>query len=204
MNALRRAWSKSARLGHQWVGPQHILLAILRDSSTTACRVLNELGLDYAIGETEFATSLLNGSPPIRSDVSKRDTRSPAPIYYSIEGWISGYSAAHGVGVTDEVALLALCWKLSYPLARGIARQRVVEALQVAGVAVPHQPLPADDSADEVRIDVPIERLAEFRRKLLDAGLLVGFNSDRENEQAWVLVRSANVDAARRLLDAAD
>jgi hypothetical protein len=42
--------------------------------------------------------------------------------------------------------------------------------------------------------------LAPFRRQLLEAGLLVAFNVDPDNGQAWVRVNPQNEDAARALL----
>jgi hypothetical protein len=89
---MLQAFGEARRLGHQWVGPGHVLLAILnREESSLATEVLGDLtGASY---EQHFLRSLLHGSPPVRSDIETGAVASPAPIYYRIDGWVTGRDA---------------------------------------------------------------------------------------------------------------
>jgi hypothetical protein len=187
---LHDSFAEAQRLGHQWVGPEHVLLAILDDLRPSVARtVLNELGATHQAAESWFLASLLVGSPAVRSKIADRVTR-PAPIFYEIQGWIAGYGAATGTPQSAETALVCLC-SFHPAVVSGIADARdVVEALAVRGVLVPSalRDLGEALGPDIRRIDVPIDKLTEIRGRLLDAGSLVGFNLDVENRQAWVIV----------------
>lgn len=180
LSAKRRGWA------HQWVGPQHVLLAILGgDEGSVAVEALDGL---TALGfEEHFLGSLLRGSPPVRSEVAKGPQASPAPVLYKIDGWVTGFATAAGVAPSDEIVLLALCSILEHPLAP--SRERVVVAEAVtAALGLPRVDVPPDRNWQGQRIDVSIDRLASIRTALLEAGLLVGFNVDHENGNAWVIV----------------
>jgi hypothetical protein len=106
-----------------------------------------------------------------------------------------------GTPPTPEIVLLALCWLQPHALGIGIRRQEVVVELGARGVPVPQAPLPLDEPIPVTRrrLDVPFDKVADIRRRLLDAGMLVGFNTDAENGQAWVIVDD-NGDEASRLI----
>lgn len=62
--ALRHAFVAAGRLGHGWVGPDHVLLALLRaDRPSTPRDVLEELGLDHGDVARRLHVALLDASP---------------------------------------------------------------------------------------------------------------------------------------------
>jgi hypothetical protein len=199
---MRDSFDEAQRLGHQWVGPEHVLLAILDDTRPSIARsVLNEFGVTHRAVESGFLATLLDASPAVRSTIADGVVSSPAPIFYEIEGWIAGFAAAHGAPPTVEIALLSLCTLQSNVVAKAVDPSRVVAALATRGVTVPKGAFAVGEPGpiDIRRIDVPIDKLANIRGRLLESGLLVGFNTDAENGEAWVFV-SAETDAAYELL----
>ncbi len=186
IGTLGRAFDEAKRLGHQWVGPQHVLLAILNgDEGSMAVEALN--GLTAPQFEEHFLGSLLRGSPPVRSEVRKGPHASPAPIFYKIDGWVMGYATASGLAPSDETVLLALCSILEHPLAPGHERADVAAAV-CDTLGLPRIELSPDRVWLGEVIDVPIDRLDPIRAALVEAGLLVGFNLDHDNDRAWVIV----------------
>lgn len=92
------AYAQAARLGHQWVGPEHILLAILDEGQPSLARsVLDEFGVTHDRVRERFLASLLNGTPSIRSTIADGALTCPAPIFYELQGWIDGFAAASGI-----------------------------------------------------------------------------------------------------------
>jgi Clp amino terminal domain, pathogenicity island component len=190
LTVLRDSIDEAQRLGHQWVGPEHVLLAILDHTRPSLARsVLNDVGATHRSAESHLLASLLAATPPVRSTIACRGATSPAPIFYEMQGWIAGYAAATAAPASTETALVCLC-ALRPDVLAGVADVRAVAAaLAAKGVQVPSlltrvsgRPLGTR------RIDVPIDDLSEIRGRLVDAGLLVGFNLDAENGQAWVIV----------------
>lgn len=181
LSALQGALSEAVRLGHQWVGPEHVVLALLDDRHPSPARsVLIERGFDHDRYEDWFLASLLDSDPPIRSSIALGASSTPAPIFYEIKGWIDGCAAATGVPATDDTVLLAL------------------DALRrdAMGVVAPTTPMR--------RVDVPPEHLGAIQRGLREAGLLIGLNTDAENGRAWVIVDDSTVDAALRVTEIVD
>ena len=199
---MQNAIVEAACLGHQWVGPEHVLLAILNEQPPTLAReALNDVGITYEQTRKRFLASLLVGQPPIRSSIADGATARPAPVFYEIKGWIEGSAAALGRAPDETTALWALCWVRPDLFGSDARWREVVGALEVRGITTPprsHQ-LDLADRVNRRRIDVPIDRLDEIRRQLLSAGLLVGVNTDAENGQAWVMVD--DLEAATRLID---
>ncbi len=58
--AMEFAREEAAKLGHNYIGTEHILLGILRDGSNLAARVLADLGVDLARAQ-EVVMNLLGG-----------------------------------------------------------------------------------------------------------------------------------------------
>ena len=194
LTVMLGACAQAARLGHQWVGPEHVLLAILDEGRPSlACSVLNDLGLTHDRAEESFLGSLLNATPPVRSTIADGALTRPAPIFYEMQGWIAGFAAATGTSPTAETALVCLCSLRPDVLAGAVDVDDVLCALDDRGIPVAHSQLPREASTSRRRIDVPIDRLAEIRSWLLDAGFLTGFNIDAENSQAWVIVEDGRI-----------
>ena len=169
------------------------------EQGSVAVEAMN--GLTVAGFEEHFLSSLLRGSPPVRSEVEKGPHATPAPIFYKIDGWTTGYAAARRVAACDEIVLLALCSILEHPLAPGCSRADVAQEVTEA-LGLPALEVPPDRGVRGERIDVPIERIDRVRTALLEAELLVGFNVDHENRNAWVIVADAN-ERARSVIAAA-
>jgi hypothetical protein len=192
---FRDAFAEAGRLGHQWVGPGHLLLALLRDDRPSVARtVLHELGLTHAEAERRFVASLLDGEPPVRSKVANGRQVSPSPAVYQLQGWVEGFAAAAGCEPGPEVALIGLCCRFEERL-DGVARQAVLAALAARGVPVPAAEPPTEHVEAGERVDVPRARLDAVHRALLAADRLIGFNSDADNDTAWVVIRPGDADA---------
>ena len=178
LSALQGALSEAVLLGHQWVGPEHVVLALLDDRHPSpARRALIERGFDHDRYREGFLASLLDGDPPIRSSIAVGAVATPAPIFSEITGWIEGYAVAIGVPASDETVLLA------------IAALRP----DAIGLVAPTTPMR--------RVDVPPERLGAVQRGLREADLLIGLNTDAENGRAWVIVDDSTDEAAGRVAE---
>ncbi len=198
---MRDAFAEAGRLGHQWVGPEHVLLAMLRDDRPSTARdVLHELGLDHAGAERRMLAGLVDAQPPLRSDAARAAGVSSSPAWSRLDGWIEGFALASSREPTPEDALLGLCWAIQNPLSGGVPRVAVVAALAARGVRVPSAGPPADVEPSE-HVDVLRGRLDGVRRALLDARRLVGFNFDPDNDTAWVSIQPGDTQA-RALIEA--
>jgi hypothetical protein len=198
---MRDGFAEAGRLGHQWVGPEHVLLALLReDRPSTARDVLYEFGLDHAGAERRMLAGLLDAQPPLRSDAARGAGVSSTPAWSRLDGWIEGFALASSREPTPEDALLGLCWAMQNPLSGRVPRVAVVAALAARGVPVPDGVPPADFEPSE-HVHVPRGRLDAIRRALLHARGLVGFNVDPDNDTAWVCIRPGDTEA-RALIEA--
>jgi Clp amino terminal domain, pathogenicity island component len=209
VRAVLVVWSDSFALagqfGHQWVGPEHVLLAILDDSRPSLARVvLNELGVTRSAVEAWFLGSLLDASPPVRSTIADRGLVSAAPVFYELQGWTEGFAAATGVSPSAETALIGLC-TLHRSVISGVADpNEVVMALVARGVVIASALVAVGEPerhAEVRRVDVPIDNLTDIRCQLMDAGVLVGFNTDTENGRAWVIVKDGTDTPAATIAD---
>jgi hypothetical protein len=189
------AYAEAGRLGHQWVGPNHLLLALLRDDRpSTAQTVLHELGLAHGDAERRFVASLVDGEPPVRSTIAKGRYVTASPAFAELRGWVGGYAAAAGCEPGPEIVLIGLCWRFEERL-DGVSRHAVLAALAERGVPVPTVAPPIEHVEAGERVDVPLARLEAVYRTLLAADRLVGFNSDADNDAAWVVIRPGDHEA---------
>src|SRR5829696_4527599 len=64
------AEEEAARLGHRYLGPEHVLLGLVRDGDSRAARVLRAHGLDLAAARVEVGRLIDQGvlPPPERND----------------------------------------------------------------------------------------------------------------------------------------
>jgi hypothetical protein len=183
--------SQASRLGHQWAGVEHVILGILdNDGHSLAASVLHDLGLTAAIYEREFVERLLNTKPPVRSSIDTGVSVQASPRFYQLGGWVDGYCLARGVDPSRELWLLAICYDSDRPIAAGVDRRRVVQALEARGIPVPEEPPAADAAVPSWRrLDVPLDAIGELVAAIKGEPGFVGFNTDRENEHAWVTVK---------------
>lgn len=136
----RASFEEARRLGHDWAGPEHGLLAILRgDASDVARRVLEEVGMDAGMVERQLQ----------RKEEGIKDKRRGVlanPAWQHMFGRAEGFAACLGTGELEPVhLLLALLWDerfWQFAEQQGESRDAVFEALARAGVALPSAPIP--------------------------------------------------------------
>lgn len=194
------AWSEARRLGHHWVGEEHLLLALSRGEGP-AGEVLRDAGATPERLETTILAGLEGADPP----VERRSTEmlSPTPAAYRLAGRAEGLALARGTAATPDDLLVALVWHAGFGSsllhALGVDRSALAAALARAGVAVsPGEPEPLDLRPGK-RVDVPYERLREILTALparLPEGARFGFNLHHETRRAWIVV-DEEVDAER-------
>jgi hypothetical protein len=194
---VSNAFDQARRLGHQWVGREHVVLALLDDGRPSGARdVLNELGVRYAEYRDLFAAALLKSSPPIRSSVEKGEQITLGVTIYQLMGWVDGYCQATGLQPQPEVMLLGLCCETDRRLFPGEVPAQVIEALVARGVPRPSRPLPDSSLARGRHIDVPCSLIHDLVRSIRGRPWFHGFNIDRENDHAWVSVDDTPETAA--------
>lgn len=66
--ALVVAIEEARRLNHNYIGPEHLLLALLKDSRDTAYKVLTNLGVDLSKVRTAIEFLLVRGEKPVTED----------------------------------------------------------------------------------------------------------------------------------------
>lgn len=187
----RAAFKEAERLGHDVVGPEHGLLAILRgDPADPARLALEEVGLDTARVERRL-TQMFGADPGAERD--RRSGISPNPAWYRVIGRAEGF-AAFGAGVVRPVdLLLALVWGY-WPFTDepAIAREAVVDALKRRGATIAPARLPVLPRPPQFtqRVDFPLDALPRVLALLAQrhppgCGPTYGFNHDGV-ARAWV------------------
>lgn len=136
----RASLEEAQRLGHDWAGPEHGLLAILgSDPEDVARRVLEEVGMDAGMVE-RLLEQMARGTRQKRQGVTSN------PAWHRMFGRAEGFAACLGTGELEPVhLLLALLWderRWQFAERQGASREAVVEALGRAGVALPSAPMP--------------------------------------------------------------
>lgn len=140
MNTITRAHEQAEAIGDGWVGPPHIVLALLDDDSP-AGRVLADLGLGR-----EQALQCLHAVPSKRKQGAGRFEN---PALYKLYGVATGLAIAEGARQpAPEHWLIALAYdardREATPLHRfGLDPARVLDALRGHGVRVPPLDPPA-------------------------------------------------------------
>ena len=141
---LHRAIEESTQRGHSWVGPDHLLLAILNaPAPTTASQVLGELGITYE-GVSARAPRADSDDPP---------GRGTSPAYHQVVARASALSVAEGAEfVNDEHVLLALLYDEHRDTGSAITNadgdpDEIYVALEQRGVVVPPVRPPVPDAS---------------------------------------------------------
>lgn len=186
----RTAFNEAERLGHDVVGPEHGLLAILRGSPTDAARLaLEEAGVTADMIEG-LLTRMIEASPLAVPE--RRSGISPNPAWYRAFGRAEGFAAALGTGTVRPVdLLLGLLWgQWRYVDGAVTSREALVEALARHGAILPPLPelerLPRFTQHADIRrskLNRVLKLLAEQRQG--GSGPTYGFNHDGA-ERAWV------------------
>ena len=186
------AFKEAERLGHNFVGPEHGVLAVLRgDPADLARLALEDVGIT-----TESVEKLLGRM--IQADPQAMPERapgiSPNPAWYRVIGRAEGFAASIGTGDVRPLDLvLALLWSrrplLDQPAA---SREALVEALAQRGAGLPPTPLPELERRPRFtqNVEFPRRCLAPVlallhERHPVGVGPTYGFNHDGA-ERAWV------------------
>ena len=62
-NVINHAIESAQEMGHSYVGSEHILLGLLKESDSAACRILEEAGVSADVIEEKIKTQIGVGSP---------------------------------------------------------------------------------------------------------------------------------------------
>jgi Cysteine-rich CPCC/Clp amino terminal domain, pathogenicity island component len=193
---LPRASKEAEHLGHHWIGPDHFLLALLRQADQSrAAEVLRSCGLTHKQFVAELARLVTAAAA---KDKESRDRTSPQlnPAAYRMMGRADGIAAGLGKDqVSPEHVVIAILWDpdtLTGTILDGldVERDDIVERLAAAGIPVPARPLPRPARwrwGEEM--DVPIGHLTALTAELpglLPPGTPFGFNHDGR-ERGWII-----------------
>ena len=184
-NVFLDSMLEAKRLGHNVVGPEHCLLAVLKGTSTLAQRALRQTGMTSELVEASFGAGYTGDTSSVTTN----------PAWHRVFGRAEGLAlAGEDLSVSVVVAMLwdAHSWSRWEPQ---VPRESVVDALRREGARLPEKPLPPLDRVDTFtqKATVPKEHLervvAELaRRNKVEGGPRIAFNHD--GETAWVLSES--------------
>jgi uncharacterized protein (DUF697 family) len=71
--ALVAAQEEAQRLNHNYIGPEHLLLGLIRDGKDIACKVLTNLGLDLSELRKVIEFLLVSGKKPLAAEIGLSD-----------------------------------------------------------------------------------------------------------------------------------
>jgi len=199
--ALIDGWDEARRLGHHWVGDEHVLIALSRLASP-AGELLRDAGATPDRLADELVRLLATCDPPVDS----RPAESPSltPAHHRTRGLAEGLALSYGSSATPELLLVAVVWRadgLASGLLQqlGIDRAALVASLAERGVQVPPgEPDPCDLRPTK-RVGVPYEHLTTIVGSfpgLLAGDAYFGFNMHHKTKRAWIVV-DEHVDAER-------
>jgi len=190
---LQVASIEAARLGHEYVGPEHGLLAVLRGDPAEAAReALEEAGLTAAMVE-ELLVAMQENRPRTAPNPGGR---APNPAWYGIAGRAEGFAACLGTGEPRPVDLvLAMLWDDNswlFAEKQGVSRDAVIAALSRRGARLPSAPPPPLDRREFTqKVDFPRARLEAVVALLSErhppgSGPSFGFNHNGKRS-AWAV-----------------
>lgn len=173
--ALKGPGSVAARLGHSWVGAEHLLLSLMSGQpDDDAARLLGTLGASLEATEQAISGMLTTSCPPAKSGGPR--AIAPNPAWYEVVARAEGFAAFRHVGnPTSLDLLLAFVWD---PMAggmakralreQGVTREAIFAALAGTGSPMPIAPLPPEDPPwrNPRRVELPKEKLNDVVRRL--------------------------------------
>ncbi len=140
---MQRAFSEASQLEHGWVGPEHILLALLAEPNV-ASEVLGDLGVTHERLKEHIAQLRPDPDDPLPNARSHSHMN---PLAYGLMGWATGFAAAAGVSSPrPEHWLIAFLYSSDggavwlHPF--GVTAKDVKRALATSGMRVPEFPPP--------------------------------------------------------------
>jgi len=185
-------WDDAQRLGHHWVGEEHLLLALSRRDGVAGV-VLRAAGATPERLEQTILAGLERADPPVEPTATEWQTLTPAAN--ATLGRAEGIALTRGSEPAAEDVLVALFWHAGYGSwllhELGVDRAALASQLAAAGVAVPPGAPEPLDLRPQKRVDVPYDHLRELIAalpQLLPDGSPFGFNLDHETRRAWIVV----------------
>jgi ATP-dependent Clp protease ATP-binding subunit ClpA len=137
---IHAAYRHAHRLGHHWIGNEHLVLALLNTDAPearTARNALEECGITGEAFEAEVIERLPDDAP------IKEDGFSPTPRTYTVLGRAEGLALAQGRAAVDaNDVLIAILWE-PQSFARstfahlGANGSGILAALAAQGVTIP-------------------------------------------------------------------
>lgn len=182
-----RSWNEAARLGHSWVGAEHLLLAVANgDEDWPVTRALKAAGLTP--DRIEALLDQMTKAPPRIDRPTSGITTNPA--WHQLVGFAEGLALAAGTPLRPEHVVLAYLWnERPFWSFETISREEILAALRAEGISVPPGELPPlDERRWTEHVEVPSEQLPAligWLPRLLPPEICFGFNHDGKG-QAWV------------------
>jgi ATP-dependent Clp protease ATP-binding subunit ClpA len=192
--ALSFSQEEAHRLNHDYIGTEHLLLGLIRESGGIAGRVLADLNVELEAVRHAVEQVIGRGDSPVSGAVgftprSKKvvelavdDARRMGHRYIGTEHLLLGL-LREGEGVGAGVLE-------TFGLELGQVREAVVRALEVRGAAEP-SPAPKNN--------VVTCRLDDRALDALDALVEAGIRTTRSDAAAWLI--AAGIEAHRPLFD---
>jgi ATP-dependent Clp protease ATP-binding subunit ClpA len=170
---VRRAFDEARRLEHGWIGPEHLVLAVLHaDEGDRGRAALESLGITAASFERDVA-GVIAGSRPAPPPYEGYSVVNPA--CHEVLGCARGFAFATGDGtVTGAELLLGVIYgdqsSITAWLARaGLSSDALLDALARCGVALPSTSPPPPEREPQFVHHIELSRDETTRV----AGLLV-------------------------------
>ncbi len=203
---LEAALAEAIRLGHQWAGPPHILIALLDERRPSVAKeVLHALGVRR--GTIEHEAVRRYGCTDRATD--GRSGATTDILWHETSGRVQGLAAALGTGViSPEHVLIALVWQ---PRQRwledllvsvGTSRDAVVAELAGRGVPVPVGAPPRLHPPKTQAAAFPKARLHELNWALRErADFDWGIGRDKDDPDTMIVLAAAHIELDRVLDD---
>ncbi|MBL8020156.1 MAG: ATP-dependent Clp protease ATP-binding subunit [Leptospirales bacterium] len=162
------AQQEAKRLGHDMIGPEHILLGLLREEDSVAIKILKNLNIDLQELRKEIERRTRQGGNTILLDISPNPDKFQRIIDYSKE---EARRLKHNYVGTEHI-LLALLRDNSNVAGAALANFQVNysvikgEILRILGVSPPGAPQASGSSAKQSTEKSRTPTLDEFARDL--------------------------------------
>jgi ATP-dependent Clp protease ATP-binding subunit ClpC len=134
-NALKSAGEESSRFNHEYIGPEHLMLALLRDGRGVAVHILQNLSGDVSRIQNEIEQLIIAGPKQANRFVVKPMTpRAKRILEYAQE---EAQSLRHNyvgtehllLGILREPDCLPACVLISFGVSRDGVRQELLKTL---------------------------------------------------------------------------
>ena len=199
-NALRLAYEAASGLGHNYVGSEHILLGLLRESSGVASKVLTQFGVNDQNLTASIVAAVGQGTPGVQP-------MGMTPHSKEIMEFAAGEAVNHGTSyIGTEHMLMALIregdnYALRILQSMGADTRAMYRALeQAAGTAEEEEPAgPAPEAGRGGKLKVVSKYGVDLTQKAREGKLDPIIGREKEIERViQILSRRQQYNPARR------